>query len=350
LYWPSKGKLIFTSLFKKQSILNIFSFLDEKSSLVQEFKIFASLPILPFLKALFVYLKNKNWLRYFVASLIVLSFFIIYNCNNQLAAYFNYTVLIIGLLYIGIPHGALDHLLMKNKNTSLFSFIFKYVSIIALYFIFWQVFPILALIVFVVYSAYHFGESELVEISKKLDSFGSHYKAFLMGISILFFIIFSHPEESFLIVSHLSYFPFSSFSNLNYFLITKMVASSALIYILTQAILSDRWSYLGLLILLLLGVKVPLILAFGIYFIFQHSSNAWQHLKLGLNMSSFQMHKKSSLYTLGALLIFFGIVFYGKDLENVEGLWAYFFIFIACISFPHFFLMHLFYKSKIQKT
>ena len=348
LYWPSKGKLIFTNLFKKQSILNIFSFLDEKSSLVQEFKIFASLPILLFLKALFVYLKNKNWLRYFVASLIVISYLILDKWNNQLAAYFNYTVLIIGLLYIGIPHGALDHLLTKNKNASLFLFIFKYVSIIVLYFIFWQFYPLLALFVFVVYSAFHFGESELIETSKKLDSFGVHAKAFLMGTSILFFIIFSHPQESFGIVSHLSYFPFSIFSNLNYSFIAKMVASFSFIYILTQAVLSDRWSYLGLLFLLLLGLKVPLILAFGIYFVFQHSSNAWQHLKLGLNMSSFQMYKKSSTYTLGALLIFLGIIFYGNDLESIEGLWAYFFIFIACISFSHFFLMHLFYKSKIQ--
>jgi len=102
--------------------------------------------------------------------------------------------------------------------------------------------------------------------------------------------------------------------------------------------------------LLILGVKTPLILAFGIYFIFQHSSNAWQHLKLGLNMNSLQLYKKASFFTLGALFFFLMIVFYAKDLVSLESFWANFFIFIACISFPHFFLMHIFYKTKIQQN
>jgi|TARA_R110000737_G_scaffold352737_3_gene400038 lycopene beta-cyclase len=350
LHWPSKGKLIFTSLFKKQSILNVFSFLDEKSSLAQEFKIFASLPILPFLKALYVHLKNENWLRYIVAFLVVMTYLVLVNWHTHLATYFTYTVVIIGLLYIGVPHGALDHLLTKSKNASLFLFIFKYLFIIFLYYTFWQFYPLMALLLFIIYSSFHFGESELVESDKKIDSFGAHLKALLMGMSILFFIIFSHPEESLGIVSNLVTFPLSNAFDLNYSFLTKFTASLSLIYILLQTILSKRMSYLGLIFLLLLGVKVPLILAFGIYFVFQHSYNAWQHLKLGLQMNSLQMYKKSSFYTFGALLIFLLIVYYAKEFMSIEGLWANFFIFIACISFPHFFLMHVFYKTSFDKS
>jgi len=350
LYWPSKGKSIFTSLFKKESILTVFSFLDEKSTLAQEFKIFASLPILPFLKALYVYFKNENWLRYFVAFLIVVTYLVLANWNHQVAAYFNYSVLIIGMLYIGIPHGALDHLLTKSKSASLFLFIIKYLSIIILYYVFWQFYPLMALLVFMIYSSFHFGESELVETDKKFNSFAAHFKAFIMGTSILFFIIFSHPEESLGIVSNLFAFRLSNSFYLNYSFIANIAAFFSLIYILLQTILSKRLPYLGLLFLLLLGVKAPLILAFGVYFIFQHSSNAWQHLKLGLHMNSLQMYKRSSFYTLGALLIFLLIVFYAKEFVSLEGLWANFFIFISCISFPHFFLMHIFYKTKIQQS
>jgi len=171
-----------------------------------------------------------------------------------------------------------------------------------------------------------------------------------MGMSILFFIIFSHPEESLGIVSNLVTFPLSNAFDLNYSFLTKFTASLSLIYILLQTILSKRMSYLGLIFLLLLGVKVPLILAFGIYFVFQHSYNAWQHLKLGLQMNSLQMYKKSSFYTFGALLIFLLIVYYAKEFMSIEGLWANFFIFIACISFPHFFLMHVFYKTSFDKS
>ena len=350
LHWPSKGKLIFTSLFKKESILTVFSFLDEKSSLAQELKIFASLPFLPFLKALYLYFKNENWLRYFLAFFTIVLYLFLAKWNHEVATYFNFAVLITGLLYIGIPHGALDHLLTKNKSASLFLFILKYVSIIVLYFIFWQFYPLLALLLFISYSSFHFGESELVEHGEKLDSFAAHFKAFLMGISILFFIIFSHFEESLGIVGNLITFPLSNSAALNYLFSAKSAAFLSFIYLLIQSIRSKRQSYIGLMFLLILGIKIPLILAFGIYFIFQHSSNAWQHLKLGLNMNSVQLYKKASFFTLGALFFFLMIVFYANDFVTLEGFWANFFIFIACISFPHFLLMHIFYKTKIQQN
>ena len=169
-------------------------------------------------------------------------------------------------------------------------------------------------------------------------------------MSILFFIIFSHLEESLDIVSNLITFPIPNSAQLNYRFIAKSAAFLSFIYILMQSIRSQNQSYLGLLFLLILGVKIPLILAFGVYFVFQHSSNAWEHLKLGLNMNSIQMYKKASFFTLGALFIFLLIVFYAKEFVSLEGLWANFFIFIACISFPHFFLMHIFYKRKIQQN
>lgn len=346
LYWPSKGKLIFTSLFKKQSVLTIFSFLDEKPSLRQEFKVCASLPILPFLKAFYIYLKNKNYLRYICAFLIVVTYLVLSKWSHQFAAYFSTAVLITGLLWIGIPHGALDHLLSKNKSTPLFLFIFKYLLIIALYYVFWQYFSLLALLVFILYSSFHFGESELVETDKKVDSLGAKFKAFLMGLSILFFIIFSHTEETLAIVSKFMDISVLGYHNWNSTVIALSGAILTFIYILMQSIMSKRWSYLGVLFLLLLSVKVPLILAFGLYFIFQHSSNAWQHLKLGLNMNSIQLYKKSSFYTLGALIIFLLIAFSGDEIDSMDGMWAKFFIFIACTSFPHFLFMHVFYKAK----
>ena len=77
--WPNQGKIIFTTLFQKQPIHTVFSFLDERTSLLQELKIFASLPIFPFLRALYVYLKTENWLRYILSfSMVVCYFFISY--------------------------------------------------------------------------------------------------------------------------------------------------------------------------------------------------------------------------------------------------------------------------------
>lgn len=310
--------------------------------------IFASQPKLTFLKILYLYLKKENWLRYIWAFLIIVTYLLLSNWNHQLAAYFSYAVLIVGLLWIGIPHGALDHMLSKNKNTPLPLFVIKYVAISGLYYIFWQYFPLLAFLVFIVYSSFHFGESELVETDRKVDSWGAHLKAFLMGLSILLFIIFSHTEEALRIIANFIAIPELSHFLLNYAFIALSLAILSFVYILVQIIMHKRWSYFGVLFLLVIGVKVPLILAFGLYFIFQHSSNAWHHLKLGLNMNSMQLYKKSLFYTLGALVIFLLIAFCSNEIVSIDGLWAKFFIFIACISFPHFLLMHLFYKAKID--
>lgn len=348
MYWPSKGKLIFTKLFKKQSVLTVFSFLDEQSSFLQELKIFSSLPIIIFLKALFLNFKRECQLRYIFAFLVLIIYLFLSNLNYQFAEYFSYAVLIIGLLLIGIPHGALDHMILKNNSSSLFLFIFKYILLVGLHYVFWQFFPLITLIAFITYSSFHFGESELIEINKKIDTSGAYFKAFLMGLSILFFIIFTHREESLHIVSNFITITKFNNSKLNFAFISKIVATLSIIYILIQSFTSKKWSYGGLIFLLVLGVKLPLILAFSLYFIFQHSSNAWQHLKLGLNLNSIQLYKKSLFYTLGALVIFLLVAIYAKEVININGLLANFFIFIACISFPHFLLMHFFYKTKIK--
>ena len=86
-------------------------------------------------------------------------------------------------------------------------------------------------------------------------------------------------------------------------------------------------------------------MTFGFYFIFQHSFNAWSHLKLGLDLNSKQLFKKSFFYNISAFALFILILFFGNQLISFEGVLGYFFIFIACISFPHFIIMHIFYKS-----
>ncbi len=49
---PERIQLIFAALFKRNSIERVFSFLDERASLAQNIQMFATLPPLPFLKAL----------------------------------------------------------------------------------------------------------------------------------------------------------------------------------------------------------------------------------------------------------------------------------------------------------
>ena len=345
LLWPSYGKKIFTRLFYKRPILTIFSFLDEKSSLLEEIKIFMSLPIKPFIKALLLHLKNKNLLRYFIAVIIVVFYGVLAFINYQIALYFNYLVLIIGLMWIGIPHGTLDHLLSKKNNTSILNFIFKYLTIIALYLVLWQVAPMISLLAFVIYSSFHFGESEIIQTNESVKTLRACLKAFLLGFNILIFIIATHFEESLRTISFLSKESSSIFYEINAPSWYLAISIASFSYILIQSIISKKKEFIGLLLILAVGILVPLTLAFGLYFILQHSFNAWIHLQKGLKMNATQLYKKSAIFTLGALVLFVVIAFFVRDTANLNAFWANFFVFIACISLPHFVLMHLFYSS-----
>jgi Brp/Blh family beta-carotene 15,15'-monooxygenase len=293
-----------------------------------------------------LHFKRENYLRYVYAFLIVLVYLFLSPWNRELANYFCYFIFFSGLLVIGIPHGALDYLLVKNKNSSLTLFVFRYLFLVGVYYIIWQFMPLIALIIFMIYSSFHFGESEIIESKNKVDSFLAYLKSFLLGLSILFFILFTHREESISIILKLVGNSELNFAEINISSLSFFAAICSFIYIFLHGFLSKSKSYFGLLFLLILGLQVPLILAFAFYFVFQHSSNAWQHLKLGLNLNSKELYFKSSVYTLGALVIFILFFLNANEMAASTKLVSIFFIFIACISFPHIILMHGFYKKQ----
>jgi lycopene beta-cyclase len=346
LRWPSLGKKIFTRLFNKVPVLTVFSFLEEKTPLREEIRIFLSLPIQPFLKALFIYLKNKNLLRYFLSAFVVIVHLTLSLFNHEAAQNFNYFSFSLGLLWIGIPHGALDHMLSGDKKTTLPIFIFNYLLIMWAYLIFWYFFPIISLLIFVGYSSFHFGESELIQNKEQINSLVKYFTAFLLGFSILVFIISTHWEESIEIISRIENGANFSLLLLNHTNWVSLASFSAAIVILLNFLRSKSHSLLGLLLLLVLGIYVPLLMAFGLYFIIQHSYNAWGHLKKGLNESSRVLHVKSIPFTIGALVIFSLMVFFYNHSPNPVAVFSLFFVFIACISLPHFIMMHLFYVKK----
>jgi Brp/Blh family beta-carotene 15,15'-monooxygenase len=346
LLWPGKGYKIFTQLFKRQKIHRIFTFLDEKTSLSQEIKIFSTLPIIPFLRALYVYIRKLSWYRFALAAVSVLIYFLFVFLPNDTAVNISYVVILIGLLLIGIPHGAVDHLLQKDKKITLFPFVFNYLLIVVFYFIVWQFLPLFSLLFFVAYSSFHFGESELEEMGIKIVSTAYYLKAILLGFSILSFIIFTHFNEAIEIVSSINGLQFAKSFGKEFTDITYVFAVLSFVYILSQIQLRKKQSYVALIFILLIGLKLPLIVAFALYFIFQHSYNAWRHLQVGLSMSSVSLYKKALPYTIGALLVFVILLLPGKiKLDSSEGVIGYFFIFLACISLPHFLIMHIFYRN-----
>jgi hypothetical protein len=100
--------------------------------------------------------------------------------------------------------------------------------------------------------------------------------------------------------------------------------------------------------IILLANQLPLLISFGIYFIGQHSFTGWTHLKKGLNANNLSLTKKAFPFTFGALLLF-AVLIVSIQLKIVnqinDNLLSLFFIFIACISFPHVMAMQTVYRK-----
>ena len=343
--WPQVGKKIFTALFQKNSIQDIFSFLEEKSTVPAEIKIFASLPILPFLKACVIYFTSYFKKGYLFTTGFIALFFLLQCMSPTLASQFGYTCLIAGLLAVGLPHGAVDHLLVQSKKFNLVRFVLQYVCIIAAYFALWQWLPVFSLILFIAYSAYHFGESEMVEMRVSLETISQKLYAFIIGLSILLFIIFSHLETSILVLNNMN--GVSSFiQGVDFYSYKNAVLAISYFSIVPLWWISKK-TCLYLMAILVLGMQMPLMLAFGLYFVGSHSINAWGHIATKLKTPTKKLYLQSLPFNLGALFIF-AIFLYlqSANARLIQSYAATFFIFLACVSLPHIILMHLFYKKQ----
>jgi Brp/Blh family beta-carotene 15,15'-monooxygenase len=347
LYWPKEGKKIFSKLFSSQHVNTIFSFLDEQTSIAQEINIFKTLPIAPFLKSLLIYLQKKQFLPHIATSLILFTYFVINHYNQTIGNYYSYITITLGMFLVGIPHGALDHLTFSNNKKLLSKFILKYLATIVIYYFIWQILPSLSLLVFIIYSSFHFGESELQEINIKVTSFTNYLKALILGGSILMFIIFTHIHESIDIIANINGLEFIKQNEdfiVKYAIPTYILA---LLNILLTAISTNKTNVYKLLILLMVGSVTNLLIAFSIYFICQHSLNAWSHLKHQLKINSTSLYKKALPHTIGAFVILIVCILLNTHETNqLKTILPSFFIFLACISLPHFVFMHLFYNQK----
>ena len=98
------------------------------------------------------------------------------------------------ILIIGIPHGAIDHvLLLKKREISKLKFYSIYFGLIIGFFLIWHLSIIYSLIFFLIISAFHFGESQFSDI--KLRAPLKNLFFFLWGFLLLFTLIFYNVEE-----------------------------------------------------------------------------------------------------------------------------------------------------------
>ena len=328
---PSQGKRIFTELLKKVGIQKIFKFLDQKTSIKEDISIFIHLPWWPFVSSLLLRISKQSlFLPVILAILSLILIILGYGTTAQNT--FGYSLLFIGLVTVGIPHGAVDHLLetgrWNDKKTPMF--IIKYILQAVSFGFCWYYFPQFALIIFLGYSAWHFGQAD----GKKWGL--TPLLSIVWGISVLFYILGTHAEESNFILSsmgHLS-LPWSC-------------STWSIFPFLIWAIYKKQASFAITVIWLMLSSQIPVHFAFGLYFIGQHSLTSWQHIKSHLGLSSKKIWLQSLPFHTGAwvILLLFYLVSTSHFVSKDYNPWGFFFIFISCISLPHVIAINSIYNK-----
>ena len=260
------------------------------------------------------------------------------------------------MLFTGIPHGAIDHLVEEqnqakhNKRFSLLSFLAQYLSRMLLYGLLWWFFPLLALLVFIGISAYHFGETDLVVLPKHTKS--EKLLFFGYGWLLISVLLISHLGEVLPILQSLPRFSGSTLEaaiaqiNLNltiYYAFCGFLFVVSLFYYCWQSKVAFRPIAAVLFqgaLLLYICIKLPLLLAFSFYFGLWHSLLCLQSIRQHLTQNGQllawnQLVKKAVLFSIIAILGIVALIVVGNRYSQTEDLLLGLFIGIAILTAPH---------------
>lgn len=270
-----------------------------------------------------------------------------------LASFFSNSIqLIIGFLFIfsfGILHGANDLLLIQkiNGNNSFNSYLkilIYYCLLIAVGIGVFYFIPAVALLLFIIFSGYHFGEQHWhfeVAISKLFQNLFH----FTYGSVVLLLLFNSKGEEVSAIIFSITTMMLPVFSleillyvfsilllTLFYFLVKKEIIT------ITKLVLEIFY----LVLFALLFKTTELIWGFAIYFVFWHSIPSMIDQIIFINGSvttanCIEYFKSAFFYWLISL---FGIYFFYYLLKDTQLFNAVFFSVLAAITFPHVMVIH----------
>ena len=276
-------------------------------------------------------------------SLIVLSLAIAaavgFSFDPELSWWVSGSLAFVGLIAVGIPHGALDVLTHTSRKAEAnpISFMALYICAIGCVLLGWWFIPTVTLIVFLGLSAWHFGQADF-------ELWGIERGGWAWGIFVLMMILGWHLDEVASILSALGV----SDSLLSFVQKAKhWIENSTLIgWGIGIWIAVSKRSMPWILSLLILACSpfLPVIIAFMFFFVGQHSLAGWSHLKSGLKMSSRSLWIKAAPFHLGAWgIIALGVYLFGdNDTHSFHATVGWFFALLGSISIPHIIESHHF--------
>ena len=260
------------------------------------------------------------------------------------------------ILLIGIPHGAIDHVLFfKKRKISKLKFYVLYIGLIFAFLILWHVSVFYSLIFFLFISAFHFGESQFPHIN--IHPIFKNIFYFIWGISLLSTLMFYNIHELNSITLFFDdtvvleqVYDLSKLSIL-FYSTNAFTFISMFIFIFMKKIDLDRFfSEIFLLFLIHATFYLfPFIIGFTLYFVALHSLKVMNDEYIFLkketpNFKIFDFIKLLAPYSvlsicftaLLLLLSYNNIIGYSVPLLSI--------MIISVITLPHAIVMNVFYN------
>lgn len=255
----------------------------------------------------------------------------------------------------GIPHGSLDHKIAmhRNKGLDLPRFLLQYITSALLFLLVWLVAPGIALVLFLLLTAWHFGETDFV-------IFGCRHRSgwliLLYGASLTLWLLGHDPAalaQWLEIITRQSPVSKGIAQLLTYLPAQLWFALLSTIILLNGAPGGRQVvSRLAFLVFVFLLSHTSLLTGFILYFAGWHSLNALSHIKRKVfrktNIKG--MLRQAVPATLAALSFLLGVAWIGNGhwLQN-QGLPALF-ILLSILTLPHMTEMHRLYMKKNERA
>lgn len=297
---------------------------------------------------------KANILIYIASNFLLLHFV---NLDSEITNNVIHGLCALGILTLGIAHGAIDNLLYGVKaGKSNVNFIIKYLVIIAAFALIWIFFPSLAFLLFLVVSAYHFGQSQFAEYKLKSKTLAKTLFFTWGGIVLLLMLYFNGEEirsyqtgylDFYLTLNHLT--TFSSYYLLGFL--------SIFVFTLTYVVIYERISLQSLLkegyILCLIACSMyifPVFIAFSLFFVWMHSlqviTQELDYCKEKLRIANLKDFIRLFLpLTIVSILATAAILLFVVGFNMEQYIPYILLILLSCVTIPHSFVMERFYTK-----
>lgn len=290
---------------------------------------------------------------------ILLTFFSLWLTNY--ASIFEQEYLAYGLIFtVGILHGSNDLAIVnKLKSISLFS---KFLIVLGIYLLIvflaglmFYFLPIFAIISFVLFSAYHFGEQHWEDILKEGRMRAYNFLFLVYGSLILFLLFYLNQNETIAIVQSLTSYTVPTNLFLYGFTIGIILFIGLLLYMIYRNLINVSRCIFELFLLVVLAIVFKyanLIWAFAIYFIYWHSVPSiigqLDYLYGAVTYKALKKYLMSSaliwLVSVGSMLAVFYIF-----RTKTDFIMPLFFAFLGAITFAHSIIITRMIQNKKAK-